>query len=71
LSRRGTLFSICLEGKADFWHSPSLEELAVSQGVKPMSDVKKIFGTWPGTEDDGFEEDILALRKTRTKGSRS
>jgi hypothetical protein len=55
----------------DFWQSPSLEELAVSQGVQPMPDVKKIFGTWPGTDDDGFEEDILALRKTRTKGSRS
>jgi hypothetical protein len=55
----------------DFWQSPSLEELAVTQGVQPMSDVKKLFGTWPGTEDDGFEEDILALRKTPTKGSRS
>lgn len=71
MSRRGPLLSIRLEGTTDFWQSPSLEELAVSQGVQPMSDVKKIFGTWPGTDDDGFEEDILALRKTRTKGSRS
>jgi hypothetical protein len=55
----------------DFWQSPSLEELAVSQRVQPMSDVNIIFGTWPGSEDDGFEEDILALRKNRTKGSRS
>ena len=55
----------------DSWQSPSLEEMAVSQGVKPMFDVEKIFGTWPGSDDDGFEEDILALRKTRTKGSRS
>lgn len=56
---------------SDFWQSPSMEELAVSQGVRPMSDVNIIFGTWPGSEDDGFEEDILALRKTRTKESRS
>ena len=47
---------------SDFWHSSSLEELAVSQGVQPMSDVNKVLGTWPGAEDDGFEEDIRALR---------
>jgi hypothetical protein len=47
----------------DFWQSPTLEELAVSQGVKPMTDVNIIVGTWPGTDDDRFEEDILALRK--------
>jgi hypothetical protein len=71
LSRRRPLPSIRLEGTTDFWQSPSLEELAVSQGVQPMSDVKKIFGIWPGTDDDGFEEDILALSKTCAKESRS
>jgi hypothetical protein len=33
----------------DFWQSPSLEELAVSQGVKSMPDVNVIVGTWPGS----------------------
>jgi hypothetical protein len=54
--------------QTDFQQSPSLEELAVSQGVDPISDVSEIVGTWPGTDDDGFEEDILALRKVHKKG---
>ena len=55
----------------DFWQSHSLEELAVSQGIKPMTDINIIFGTWPGADDDGFEEDILALRKVHINGNRS
>jgi len=55
----------------DFWESPSLEELAVSQGVKPITDVNIIAGTWPGEDDDGFEEDILALRKAHKMESKS
>lgn len=45
-----------------FWESPSLDELAQDQNVNPMSDVKALFGTWPGEEDDGFEESINELR---------
>ncbi len=45
-----------------FWESPSLEELAQMQTVKPMSDVRVLFGTWPGEVDDGFEEVIDELR---------
>lgn len=55
----------------DFWQSPSLEELAMFQAVKPMTDVNVIAGTWPGTDDDSFEEDILTLRKIHKKGSKS
>jgi len=55
----------------DFWESPSLEELAVSQGVKPIADLNIIAGTWPGEDNDGFEEDILALRKANKIGSKS
>lgn len=55
----------------DFWDSPSLEELAVFQGIKPMTDISTIAGTWPGTDDDWFEEDILALRQVRKKRSKS
>jgi hypothetical protein len=36
-----------------------------------MTDVNIIVGTWPGADDDGFEEDILALRKMHKKGSKS
>ena len=45
-----------------FWDSPTLEELARAQNVQPMTDVQALFGTWPGDEDDGFEETIDELR---------
>jgi len=45
-----------------FWESPSLEELALSQNVRPLKDVREIFGTWPGEDDDGFENAIDILR---------
>jgi len=53
-----------------FWESPTLEELARLQGVQPMTDVSVLFGTWPGEEDDGFEEMIDELRhpEKRTGG---
>ena len=41
-----------------FWESPSLNELAHSQNVQPIADVRSLFGTWPGEEDDGFEAEI-------------
>ena len=45
-----------------FWESRTIKELALLQNVKPMEDVGIIFGTWPGEEDDGFEEEIERLR---------
>lgn len=45
-----------------FWESPTLEELAEAQSVKQMADVRALFGTWPGEDDDGFEEAIDELR---------
>lgn len=45
-----------------FWESPTLEELACLQNVQPMTDVRVLFGTWPGDEDDGFEATIDELR---------
>jgi hypothetical protein len=45
-----------------FWESPSLDELAQAQNVRPLSDVRALFGTWPGEEEDGFEEIIDELR---------
>ncbi len=47
----------------DFRNSPTIEELAEAQGVKPLQDITALFGTWPGEEDDGFEENIRALRQ--------
>ena len=45
-----------------FWESPTLEDLACSQNVQPMADVRALFGTWPGEENDGFEAVIDELR---------
>lgn len=53
---------------SDFWQSPSLEELAFSQGVQSMADVRALFGTWPDTQDDGFEAAIDELRHQSLAG---
>jgi len=45
-----------------FWESPALEELTRAQNVQPLTDVQILFGTWPGDEDDGFEEAVYDLR---------
>ena len=50
-----------------FWESPTLQELAYSQNVRPMTNVRSLFGTWPGTTDDGFEEAINELRRSGTR----
>ena len=50
-----------------FWESPTLDELAKSQNVQPMANVRALFGTWPGEENDGFEADIYELRHSGTK----
>lgn len=63
LSPQGALFS------QNFWESPSAEELAKAQGVKPIKDASDIIGTWPGEIDDGFEELIDELRHPGRKGS--
>ena len=52
----------------DFWESPTLEALARSQNVQPMSDVRTLFGTWPGDENDGFEAAIDELRHPSAAG---
>ena len=47
----------------NFWESPTLNELAKAQNVQPTVDVRALFGTWPGEEDDGFEAVIDELRQ--------
>ena len=48
----------------DFWESLTLDELAQAQNVRPMADVRALFGTWPGEMNDGFEEAIDELRRS-------
>jgi len=55
----------------DFWESPSLDDLALAQNVKPLADVRVLFGTWPGAADDGFEEAIDELRHSHLGGEKS
>ncbi len=50
--------------------SPTLEELAQAQNVKPMMDVSALFGTWPGEVDDGFEESIDEMRRDEARVAR-
>lgn len=45
-----------------FWESPTLAELAQAQNVRPMADVRALFGTWPGEIGDGFEQEVDDLR---------
>lgn len=54
----------------NFWESPSLDELALSQNVEPVANVNVLVGTWPGEEDDGFEDAIEELRHPNSGGGR-
>ena len=49
-----------------FWELPTLEDLARSQNVQPMVNVRALFGTWPDEENDGFEAAIDELRHPGT-----
>lgn len=40
----------------------TLDELAKSQNVHPVTDVESLLGGWPGDVNDGFEEEILRIR---------
>ena len=46
-----------------FWRPPDLEELAKSQSVCVMEDVEALYRTWPGEDDDGFEQAVDELRR--------
>lgn len=48
-----------------FWESRTLEELAELQKAGPIKDVRELFGTWPDEADDGFEEAIDRLRRSK------
>ncbi len=48
-----------------YWENLALEELIQRDNVKPLERVEDLFGTWPGDEDDGFEEAIANHRGHR------
>lgn len=54
-----------------FWESPTLDELAQAQNVRPIENVRALFGTWPGDIDDGFEDDIDELRHSHARRGES
>lgn len=47
--------------------SPTLDDLASTQGVSPLEDMSTIVGTWPGEVDDGFEQAVDDLRKGKNE----
>ena len=55
-----------VQATESFWESKTVEELALLQGVEPIEDIRILFGTWPGEENDGFEEAIEQLRHEST-----
>jgi len=53
----------------DFWQAMSFDELAAAQGVRPMTNIDAIVGTWPGDVDDGFEESVHKLRQANIRAA--
>jgi hypothetical protein len=51
-----------------FWRSPSMEELAESQDVAPLTALDELIGSWPGEVRDGFEDTIINLRQRNRAG---
>lgn len=53
----------------DFWYSPTLDELAQAQNAGSVTNVEALFGGWPGDPDDGFEKEILKIRRVGVIGN--
>jgi len=46
-----------------FWHSRTLEEIALAQGVQPITNADVLIGGWPEDElNDNFEETLERWR---------
>ena len=50
----------------NFWASPTFDQLAKAQNVGSL-DTAALRGTWPGEDDDGFNDAIDELRHVRLK----
>ncbi len=49
------------QSSSSFWHTPTLQELAVEQGVEPITDPTVLLGDfWPSDESI---DDFLAARR--------
>ena len=53
----------------DFWQSMSFDELAAAQGVRPLTHIDALVGSWPGDVNDGFEESVHKLRQANIKAA--
>ena len=54
---------------SDFWQSMSFDELAAAQGVRPLTHIDALVGSWPGDVNDGFEESVHKLRQANIKAA--
>ncbi len=66
-SNLNDLFSDSVPVSRTFWQSPTLDELIHKQNAEPIADVRTLYGTWPGEDDDGFEEAVNELRHPELK----
>ena len=53
----------------DFWHAMSFDDLAAAQGVRPLTDIDALVGSWPGDVNDGFEESVHKLRQANIRAA--
>jgi hypothetical protein len=61
----GTPVRIAVESPgSDFWQNKSVEELALEQGVQPISRLDELAGDWPA--EDSVDEFLALLRKARS-----
>jgi hypothetical protein len=47
----------------------SFDEHAAAQGVRPLTNIDALIGTWPGDVDDGFEESVHQLRQANIRAA--
>jgi hypothetical protein len=53
----------------DFWQAMSFDELAAAQGVRPLTHIDALVGSWPGEVNDGFEESVHNLRQANIRAA--
>jgi hypothetical protein len=53
----------------DFWQAMSFDELAATQGVRPLTHIDSLVGSWPGEVNDGFEESVHNLRQANIRAA--
>lgn len=47
----------------NFWEFMTIDEIAKSQNLGPITNTNEIYGAWPGDIDDDFELLIRELRQ--------